>query len=78
LDSKALWPYLLLMAELNVLEDVSIADQAREILSALLLDPVLGEDVKDGLRQRMADRPDQPDRVLFEHLLQSRKASQAQ
>jgi hypothetical protein len=64
------------MAELNVLEDVSIADQARDILSALLVDPVLGEDVKDGLRRRMADRPDQPDKVLFEHLLESRKSTQ--
>ncbi|WP_138415680.1 hypothetical protein [Sinomonas gamaensis] len=64
------------MAELNVLDDVSIADQAREILSALLVDPVLGEDVKDVLRRRMADRPDQPDKVLFEHLLESRKPTQ--
>jgi hypothetical protein len=66
------------MTEPNVLEDVSIADQAREILSALLGDPVLGEDVKDGLRQRLAQRPDQPDRVLFEHLLESRKVRQGE
>lgn len=65
------------MAELDVLEDVSIADQAREILSMLLNDPVLADDVKARLRERMAERPEAPDQVLLEHLVACRRGSRA-
>jgi hypothetical protein len=64
------------MAELDVLEDVSIVDQAREILLTLLNDRVLADDVKDRLRERMAERPHEPDQVLLEHLVSCRKRSQ--